>query len=107
MTTTRREMRDELRIPATIDPDVREGFRNTLPMYLRMGRTPEDFATEVLVRPLTRGQHASRAPRRATIEAEVAALREVYPDLIAVPAQPLPLVRFSQAGVASVRGGVA
>ena len=105
MTTTRRDMP---RLPATIDPDDREKWRGFAASYAHLGRDVEGFVRDAHALGGLRGKRARRVTLRTNLEREIAALRAELPGIFPEPAdQPLPAVRLSsQAGLASVRGGL-
>lgn len=103
----RRHIADTLRTPATIDPDDREKWRGFAASYAHLGRDVEGFVRDAHALG-SHGRHATRTVSRDAIDAEVAAFRAELPGVFPEPAdQPLPVVRLSsQAGLASVRGGL-
>ena len=103
MTTTRRYMPA---LPATINPDDRDKWRGFAQSYAHLGRAVEDFVYDAHHLSAF-GRHARRATTFMGMEAEIAAFRAELGDIFPAPAsQPLPMVQFSQAGVASARGGL-
>ena len=99
--------RGALRLPATINPDDRDKWRGFAQSYAHLGRAVEDFVYDAHHLSAF-GRHARRATTSVGMEAEIAAFRAELGDIFpAAPSQPMPLVRFLQAGVASVRGGAA
>lgn len=100
--------RGALRLPATIDPDDREKWRGFAASYAHLGRDVEGFVRDAHALGGLRGKHARRVTLRTNLEREIAALRAELPGIFPEPAdQPLPMVRLSsQAGLASVRGGL-
>ena len=103
----RRHIADVLRLPATINPDDRDKWRGFAGSYAHLGRDIEGLVRDAHTLG-SHGRHATRTVSRDAIDAEVAAFRAELGGAFPEPAdQPLPAVRFSQAGVASVRGGAA
>jgi len=102
----RKRDRHTLRAPATINPDDRDGWRRCAESYAHLGRDVEALVRDAHTL-APHGKRASHTLTRTVVEAEITAFRAELGDIFTAPAaQPLPLVRFSQAGVASVRGGL-
>ncbi len=100
--------RKALRLSATIDPDDREKWRGFAASYAHLGRDVEGFVRDAHALGGLRGKRARRVTLRTNLEREIAAFRAELPGIFPEPAdQPLPVVRLSsQAGLASVRGGL-
>ena len=97
-----------VRTPATINPDDREKWRGLAGSYAHLGRSADLFAEHAVLTEGRPGRRASRTISGAAVDAEVAAFRAELPGIFPEPAtQPMPLARLSsQAGLASVRGGL-
>lgn len=98
--------RESLRVPATPDPVLFQTARHVIEGQELSAIEFENYvAAHVLLR--RRGRRDGGQVSPGAFRAEVDAVRAEFDPSFNSNAQPLPVVRFSQAGVASVRGGAA